>query len=185
MLLLVASAAAGVSVLAACTIPPSDSRSTPQAVPDASTFAPVAQLLDVRCGSLDCHGTVARNLRLYGSAGLRLSASDRPFVPLCDRQGEVDQDYQSVIGLEPEAMGQVVASGGANPDSLTMVRKARGIESHKGGQIWNEGDDSDTCLVSWLSGKPDAGACERGLAAAVPGGSTNPVVGCATASPPP
>jgi hypothetical protein len=170
-------------VLAACSIPPSDSRSTPAALPDASTFPPVAQLLDVRCGSVDCHGTVARNLRLYGSAGLRLSASDRPLVPTCDRQGEVDQDYESVVGLEPETMGQVVASGGANPDALTMVRKARGIESHKGGQIWNEGDDADTCLVSWLSSKANAQACAQGVAAVAAGGSTNALVQCATTPP--
>jgi hypothetical protein len=171
------------AALASCSIPASDSRDTPQAVPDANSFPPVAQLLDVRCGSLDCHGTVARNMRLFGSAGLRLSASDRPYVPVCDRQAEVDQDYQSVVGLEPEAMDRVVASGGANPDALTMVRKARGIESHKGGQIWNEGDDADTCLVSWLSSKPNAGACEKGLADVAPGGSSNPVVSCATMPP--
>lgn len=174
-----------IAPIAACTIPPTDSRSTPQALPDASTFPPVAQLLDVRCGSLDCHGTVARNMRLYGSAGLRWLASDRPLSPVCDRKAEVDQDYESVVSLEPEVMGQVVASGGANPDALTMVRKARGIESHKGGKIWNEGDDSDTCLVSWLSGKADAGACEKGLVAALPGGSNNPVAPCATMPPVP
>jgi len=170
-------------LLAACTIPPTDSRSTPQALPDATSFPPVALLLDVRCGSLDCHGTIARNMRLYGSAGLRWSASDRPLSPICDREAEVGQDYESVVGLEPEVMGQVVASGGANPDALTMVRKARGIESHKGGKIWNEGDDSDTCLVSWLSGKADAGACERGLVDVLPGGSSNPLVQCATVKP--
>lgn len=166
-----------------CTIPPSDSRSRPQALPDATAFPPVAQLLDVRCGSVDCHGTVARNLRLYGSAGLRWSTSDRPLSPVCDRKAEVDQDYESVVDLEPEAMGQVVASGGANPDALTMMRKARGTESHKGGKIWNEGDDSDTCLVSWLSGKADAGACAKGLADALPGGSNNPLAACATMPP--
>lgn len=176
-----------VAMLVACTIPPTDSRSAPQALPEASAFAPVAQLLDVRCGSLDCHGTVARNMRLYGSAGLRLSPGDRPLSPVCDRQAEVDQDYASVVGLEPEAMGQVVASGGANPDALTIVRKARGIESHKGGKIWNEGDDSDACLVSWLSGKADAGsaACAKALVEVVPGGSTNPLAACATMPPVP
>ncbi|HEX8792248.1 MAG TPA: hypothetical protein VF765_14940 [Polyangiaceae bacterium] len=174
-----------VASLAACTLPQSDSRSTPQALPDANAFPPVAQLLDVRCGSLDCHGTVARNLRLYGSAGLRWSASDRPLSPTCDRKAEVDQDYESIVGLEPEVMGQVVASGGTNPDALTMVRKARGTESHKGGKIWSEGDDSDTCLVSWLSGKADAGACAKGLVDVIPGGSSNPLAACATLPPVP
>lgn len=171
------------AVLAGCTVPSADSRSTPQALPDASTFPPVAQLLDVRCGSIDCHGTVARNMRLYGSAGLRWSASDRPLSPLCDRKAEVDQDYESVVGLEPEIMGAVVSSGGAHPDALTMIRKARGTESHKGGKIWNEGDDSDTCLVAWLSGKADAAACAKGLVEALPGGAINPLAACATMPP--
>jgi hypothetical protein len=179
----IATGALLLAALAACAIPPTDSRSTPQALPDATTFPPVAQLLDVRCGSLDCHGTVARNMRLYGSAGLRWSTTDRPLSPICDRKAEVDQDYESVVGLEPEVMGQVVASGGATPDALTMVRKARGTESHKGGKIWNQGDDSDTCLVSWLSGKADAGACEKGLVDVLPGGSSNPLVPCATTPP--
>jgi hypothetical protein len=164
------------ALLAGCSIPPSDAKYTPQALPEQGSFPPVAQLLVVRCGSLDCHGTVARNMRLYGSAGLRWSSSDRPFVPLCDTQDEVAQDYESVVDLEPETMSAVVAAGGANPQQLTMVRKARGTESHKGGQIWTQGDDSDTCLTSWLAGSTDEGACIRGMAGVLPGASTNPLL---------
>jgi len=165
-------------LLAACSVPPSDARSTPQALPDATTFPAVAELLDVRCGSLDCHGTVGRNLRLYGSAGLRWSPTDRPFVPACDTQDEIDQDYESVVALEPEVMAAVVAAGGANPDDLTMVRKARGLEAHKGGQIWTQGDDSDTCLTSWLSGSASASACAKGLGDVLTGGTSNPLLQC-------
>jgi len=57
-----------------------------------------------------------------------------------------------------------------------MVRKARGTESHKGGQIWTQGDDSDTCLTSWLAGSTDEGACIRGMAGVLPGASTNPLL---------
>jgi hypothetical protein len=164
--------------MAGCSVPAANETYVPLSLPDRAMFSPVAQLLDVRCGSLDCHGTIARNLRLYGSAGLRWSASDRPLVPLCDTQTEVDQDYESVVGLEPEAMSAVVAAGGADPDQLTMVRKARGIESHKGGQIWSQGDDSDTCLTSWLSGDTNANACARGMASVLPSGSSNPLLEC-------
>jgi hypothetical protein len=159
-------------------MPSADGTYVQESLPDRASFPPVAQLLDVRCGSLNCHGTIARNLRLYGSAGLRWSASDRPLVPLCDTQTEVDQDYESVVGLEPEALSAVVAAGGADPDQLTMVRKARGIESHKGGQIWIQGDNSDTCLTSWLSGDANSNACARGVASVLPSGSSNPQLQC-------
>ncbi len=161
-----------------CSAPPSDGRYAQTSLPDAVTFSPVATLLVVRCGSLECHGTVARNLRLYGSAGLRWSPTDRPLVPACDTSAEVAQDYESVLGLEPEALSAVVASHASSPDALTMVRKARGVEAHKGGQIWTAGDESDTCLVSWLAGAANANACASGLAAVLPGGSSNPLVRC-------
>jgi hypothetical protein len=165
-------------LLGACSIPPSNAAFTESALPDRATFPPLAELLVVRCGSLDCHGTTARNMRLFGSAGLRWSPGDRPLVPPCDTDAEVDQDYESVIGLEPEAMSAVVAAGGADPDRLTMVRKARGVEAHKGGQIWTQDDDSDTCLTSWLSGKADPASCVRGLASVLPGPSSNPLLQC-------
>jgi len=151
------------AALAGCSIPPSDAQYTPQALPDQGSFPPVAQLLVVRCGSLDCHGTPARNLRLYGSAGLRWTSSDRPFVPLCDTQDEVAQDYESVVDLEPETMSQVVASGGMEPERLTFVRKARGTESHKGGAVIARGDPRDVCITTWLQGNSDAASCTAAL----------------------
>jgi hypothetical protein len=166
-----------IPVAVACSAP-SAGHYVPQALPDPGTFAPVAELLDVRCGSLDCHGTVARNLRLYGSAGLRWSKVDRPFVPTCDTTAEVTQDYDSVVGLEPEIMSAVVQ--GADPSELTMVRKARGTEAHKGGTIWSQGDDSDTCLISWLAGKPELASCQRGVASVLPAqpGVSDPLLSC-------
>jgi hypothetical protein len=61
----------------------------------------------------------------------------------------------------------VVASGG-NPALLTMVEKARGTAAHKGGQIWATGDDSDTCLTSWLQAKPNTGDCKSAVVSALP-----------------
>ena len=169
----VAFAAAG---LFSCSAPPSDARFTQQSLPDATSFVPVAQLLDVRCGSLDCHGTTARNLRLYGSAGLRFSASDRPLMPMCDTADEIKQDYDSVVGLEPETMNDVVADHGADPERLTMVRKARGVEAHKGGTIWATGSDGDTCLTSWLAAEVNPTACANGMARVLIGDVSNPLV---------
>jgi hypothetical protein len=169
------------AAFAGCSIPPTDGRYVQQALPDRVSFPPVAELLDVRCGSLDCHGTVARNLRLYGSAGLRWSSNDRPLVPTCDTQDEDDRDYESVVGLEPETMSAVVAAGGMAPERLTLVRKARGTEAHKGGRVWTKGDDSDTCLTSWLAATPNSNACAKAAADVLPGGSSispNPLLSC-------
>ncbi len=179
----IASVAAAAVTLFACSAPPADARYTQTTLPDSASFSPVAELLDVRCGTLDCHGTAFRNLRLYGSSGLRLSESDRPFVPLCDTAGELTQDYLSVVGLEPEEMSAVAAGG--DPALLTMVRKARGTEAHKGGQVWTKGDSSDSCLTSWLSGKPNPGDCATALAGVLPTGTSNPLMQCLAQPPPP
>jgi hypothetical protein len=145
----------GATLIIACTFPSADARYAPTELPDEATFAPVAELLSVRCGSLDCHGSV------YRSTGLRYLPADRPLSPLCNTCEENQETYQSVVGLEPEKMS-LVASG-ANPDILTMVEKARGAEAHKGGQIWSTGDDSDNCLTSWLTGTPNSVDCENGV----------------------
>ena len=41
------------------------------ACPDLKTFSSVSPVLEQRCGSLDCHGNIARPLRIYGARGLR------------------------------------------------------------------------------------------------------------------
>jgi hypothetical protein len=165
-LLPLALALAAGSLASSCTVPPADGRYVQTALPDASTFPPVAELLSVRCGSIDCHGTPARNLRVYGSTGLRWLPGDRPFYPVCNTPEEDTQTYDSVVGLEPEAMSAVVAGGA--PSLLTLVNKARGTEAHKGGQIWTTGDDSDVCLTSWLQGRPDPEDCKSGVESALP-----------------
>jgi hypothetical protein len=129
--------------------------------PSRATFSPVDDVLQVSCGTLDCHGQPGRSLRLYGGRGLRLSAmgnsADDPTTP-----AEYDESYFSVIGLEPEILSQVVADQGGRPERLTIVRKARNLEHHKGGKLFTEGDDRDRCLTSWLAGPVDMAACQRG-----------------------
>ena len=145
-------------VAMACSTPPADSRVV-EAVPDRASFPPVAELLVRRCGTLDCHGESGRNLRIYGSLGLRLAPGDRPVSKGKTTAAEYDEDFASVVGLEPELMSAVVASGGASPDRLTLIRKARGTEHHKGGALWSEGDPQDLCITSWLSGHTDEAGC--------------------------
>jgi hypothetical protein len=134
-------------------------------VPERAGFPEVAQMLVRNCGTLDCHGSTARNLRLYGNEGLRWAAGDRPLSPACTTADEVDQDYDSVVGLEPEVMSAVVAHAGADPERLSLVRKALGLEHHKGGSPLIAGDDADRCLRSWLENQADTQACLRAIPA--------------------
>jgi hypothetical protein len=156
-------ASVAIAVALSCTPAPSDARfvATP---PDTASFPPVAAMLIQACGTLDCHGTVARNLRLYGDTGLRLSLTDVPSTLIATTDDEVAQDYASIVGLEPELLSQVVAGGGVDPERLTFVRKARGTESHKGGAVVVKGDARDVCITTWLAGNADASACTAALA---------------------
>jgi hypothetical protein len=157
--LFVAIAAAVVALAIACAGTSPDARNV-ETLPDRASFEPVADLLVHRCGTLDCHGATYRNLRLYGSIGLRLSPTDRPVSKGHTTEAEYDEDYASVVGLEPEVMSAVVSEGGASPERLTLLRKARGTEQHKGGKLWTEGDAQDRCITSWLAGHTDVADCQ-------------------------
>jgi hypothetical protein len=151
-------ALAGSGVLHACSTP-SPNATVVETVPDRASFDVVADLLVKRCGTLDCHGEVGRDLRIYGSLGLRLAPADRPVSKGQTTTPEYDQDYDSVVGLEPEILSTVVAEGGTGPERLTFVRKARGTEHHKGGSLWQAGDPQDQCVTSWLAGHTDTADC--------------------------
>jgi hypothetical protein len=146
--------------VAGCSSPASDARFT-EAVPDRAQFPAVAQGMERKCGALDCHGSSYRNLRVYGNESLRWLPTDRVLSPPCTTSLEVEQDFDSLVGLEPEAMTTVVQDHGAGPDRLLLVRKARGTEGHKGGVVMNAGDDLDVCITSWLAGATNVAACEK------------------------
>lgn len=131
--------------------------------PVRAQFRAVAEAMQHRCGTLDCHGQVGRNLRLHGLGGLRLSTPEHPIDdPNVDATtaSELDASYESTIGLEPENLWRVLAQG-ADPNQLSIVRKTRGIEKHKGGQLARTGDPLDRCLVLWLTGKADPIPCKQ------------------------
>lgn len=127
--------------------------------PDRASFPLVSGALERRCATLDCHGDAARNLRLFTGSGLRLNATDVPGSG-STTEAEHDASYRSVVGLEPEVMSAVVAEHGRAPERLTLVRKARGTEEHKGGAMIQAGNAADRCLLSWLAGAPDEASCE-------------------------
>lgn len=160
---------AGVAVvLCACSQAPSDERIgifAPSSSENA--FGTVADLFEHRCGSLDCHGQQARNFRVYGCEGLRLDPARN--VSICGvKQGGLPTTpdehlatYRSLVSLEPAVMSEVVANHGRDPELLTFIRKARGTEQHKGGQLFTPGDDQDTCVTSWLAGRTNLTACNN------------------------
>ncbi|MBK7586387.1 MAG: hypothetical protein IPI67_40140 [Myxococcales bacterium] len=131
--------------------------------PPRETFDPPSGMLEARCGSLDCHGQVGRSLLIYSKYGLRLEPSDRPggdkLSDAGSRESERDQNYLSVVAIEPELLDRVVRDSGAHPERLTLVRKARGAEAHKGNAPSREGSDADRCLLAWLSGNVEEQLC--------------------------
>lgn len=152
-------------LLSSCSEAPADERIGIFA-PNASeqAFGPVGDFLGHRCGTLDCHGSSVRNLRIWSCQGMRLAAGD---AAICSRAKggrrttpeEHLATYRSLVGLEPVVMSTVVENGGADPELLTFVRKARGIEAHKGGALIVPGDAQDQCITTWLAGQTNLKAC--------------------------
>jgi len=161
-------ALAGLGAVVPSCSSPSDERIGLEA-PSESLFPPVADLLAYRCGSLDCHGSAQRNFVIWNCDGLRLSPTA---VPGCRDTGgtnttstEYDATFRSLVALEPTVMSQVVATQGASMDDLTLVKKARGEESHKGGKLWSAGAPEDECLAQWFAGASTTKAsCQAALA---------------------
>ncbi len=154
-------AVASVVSTGGCSSPDTSARVDPIG-PDAEQFAYVAPVLSRRCGSIDCHGSTFRNMRVYGYGGQRLGAATAPDVPASLMAEEVTATYDSVIGLEPEIMRDVVKAGGAGVERLTFIRKGRGDEDHKGHRRITPGDSSDRCITTWLAGSVDTAACATG-----------------------
>jgi hypothetical protein len=127
------------------------------AVPPRTGFEVVADAMQLHCGTLDCHGQVGQDMRLYGQYGLRLIATFDPLTEPTDPT-EYDATYQAIVGLEPEAMSRVVQNR-APADSLSLIRKPSGIEGHQGGELFLPGDPLDRCILGWVTGTIDFTAC--------------------------
>lgn len=125
-------------------------------------FPAVAEAIAPTCATLDCHGQVGRNFKFYWMRGLRLAPDARPGEGETTPE-EYNATFRSLVGLEPYKMDAVVR-GVVSPESLTLVRKGRGIEHHKGNGLLVPGSDADRCLVQWLAGAFDPDACKRAVA---------------------
>ncbi len=101
-----------------------------------------------------------RNFRLYGYDGMRLDHdAGVDGVPTTD--AEVAADFSCLRRSRAGDPERGRADHGADPDRLTLIRKARGEEDHKGGQRITIGDDADLCVTGWLAGAPNDAACLR------------------------
>jgi hypothetical protein len=135
--------------------------SCPSDAPDE--WPVVSQVMERKCGTLDCHGARERPLRFYGRNGARLADSQEVGTDDATTSAELEENRSSVCGLEPEKMHAVVEDG--EPiDTLTVVRKPLLIEAHKGGRVWQEDSPGFVCLKAWLEGSFDRDACEAELA---------------------
>jgi len=182
--------------------------------PSPDGFRVVSQVLERRCGTMDCHGDESRTFRIYGRTGMRLPRTEAEY--LAERQStsagtsvasvsssdasassggggdqtsstgsgeggasifdeyvtggteatsnaEVEANRLSACGVEPDLISEVVNTE-ADPGTLTLVRKPRLTEAHKGGLIWKADSlQGDKCLTTWISGLVDVAACNGEL----------------------
>lgn len=196
-----AAAVLGLVSTAACSGPPSSDVfriTTPLGPP---TFKVVSDALAIHCGTLNCHGNDARNMRFFGFYGTRLNPKDQT-GGAGTTDDEYEANFESIISIEPERLSQIVQSGGANEDKWIVLAKGRGVQHHKGGARMTHVDGPlppgaptdvllDACVTSWITahtaGSADAGAlpgtvnvdaCNRAAVVTPPG------IPCAMAPPP-
>ncbi len=146
------SAGSVVTSLTACSGPPKgelERKVSTRAAPGSFRTAGVSIVFERRCGTLDCHGSITRNMRIYSSKGLRLPNDAGLTVGAGETTlDEVTANYQSILTLEPEVSNAVV--DGADPYELLVVKKPLELEKHKGGPAMKKGDDAERCIISWL-----------------------------------
>jgi hypothetical protein len=135
--------------------------------PDKEEFinGGVSAMMEARCGTLDCHGQIGRPLRIYGQRGLRLEIPDQD---LRDNRpttlNERIENYQSVIGLEPEGLSDTVMTDGRYTNHQLLLKplddQSVGVR-HKGGPVLQFGNNDPgwLCLYGWVSNRPDRQAC--------------------------
>lgn len=127
--------------------------------------------LNRQCGTLDCHGQQGRPFRSYGARGLRIFDPQKQLIagdPADPREQVLN--FQSILGLEPEATRRVVA-GEQVPGTLLLIRKPSNVERHKGGTMMQDRSVGFLCVTGWLqtpNGQPLSEsvqrACERAMA---------------------
>jgi hypothetical protein len=148
---------------------PKDGQTVVLATPDSATFPPVSDALEVRCGTLDCHGSIYRNLRMYGIYGVRADSKAVTGVG-ATTEDEYQRNYASLISIAPEALSAIVTAHGAGFEHWIVITKGTNAENHKGGERMKKGDPAYNCLSSWVLGALDMNACTDAAGIMPPGG---------------
>ena len=112
----------------------------------------VSAFMERRCGTLDCHGSTLRPMRLLGRYGLRDPSQHNVTGGVPTTPAEIDENYAAVCNVEPEQMDKAAADFGQSAEKLLILQKARGVEGHKGGTIVTQGTTGDACILGWLRG---------------------------------
>jgi hypothetical protein len=137
--------------------------------PDKAQYEAVDGALSRSCGSVDCHGNANRNWRMVGFGSRRLDPAANPAGPGTS-PAELDVNFASLVTLEPELVAAVTNDKGVKPERLSLFRKGRGLDNHKGGVRLIAGNVLEKCIVSWFAGKTDNAICQ----AAATGPATGP-----------
>ncbi|HEX3594336.1 MAG TPA: hypothetical protein VHU80_04520 [Polyangiaceae bacterium] len=155
-------------MLGACAGPKDGQTETLQ-MPDSMTFPLVSTALEVRCGTLDCHGNIDRNLRMYGIYGVRAEPKDVSGMGATTLD-EDQLNYESLVSIAPEPLSAIVKTHGQGFDHWIVVTKGTNAENHKGNQRMKKGDPTYVCLSSWVLGAVDMNACADAANIMPPGG---------------
>jgi hypothetical protein len=149
---------AAAAVLAFGCSGPADKEQFQLTLPTTTDFNLVSDSLESRCGTLDCHGSLARNMRLYGFHGVRLKKGDISGMGATSSD-EYTANYESVVTISPEVLSAIVARKGQGFDKWIVVTKGSGAENHKGGSRFVKNDVTYGCLLSWIQGTVNMDAC--------------------------
>jgi hypothetical protein len=147
------SAAAGLAC--ACVV---ESHDVTLRVPSEENFSAVSSVLELRCGSLDCHGSPARSLRIYGRFGLRENGADTT-GGRATTVAEISETYLALVSIDPETLSQSYQGGGSDSQAWLVLSKGTAREQHAGGPALPSGSLAERCVVSWVSGEVDLDAC--------------------------
>ena len=146
------------TLLLACGGCSAENDETALRTPSTKDFAPVSAVFERRCGGLDCHGSPARNLRIYGFSGLRANGLDvtggSPTT-----EAEIAATFEALVSVDPESLSRVAAERGASPERWLVISKGRAREHHEGGARLTKGTPGDDCIVSWLAEKVAVETC--------------------------
>lgn len=142
---------------------------SPLALPDRQQFLTqgVSTFMEKRCGALDCHGQIGRPMRIYSSNGLRKENGPNGTRDVrATTPDELNDNYFSVVGLEPEEISRSRVTEGEFTDFL-LLKKPLGIEGggvrHKGGPVLRSTDSGFECLITWISGAANKAKCDDAI----------------------